>query len=182
MSDLNCIEEWRAVVGYEGNYEVSSIGRLKTLCDRNGSVRMLSLCVSIRGYQVVNLVKNKQRKQIGIHRIVAEAFVGPKPDGYFVMHIDGNPLNNVATNIRYGTPQENTNDRKIHGRDTIGERHGHSKLTESNVSDIASRLRAGELHRDIATAYGVTAGCISGIATGRTWAHVTESSNHRVCK
>ena len=96
-------ETWKPVVGYDGLYEVSNLGRIKR-------IRVLEPTRKKHGYMQISLVgKNGVRKSLRLHRIVAEAFV-PNPEGKpQVNHKDENPENNRASNLEWATPKENTN-------------------------------------------------------------------------
>ena len=95
-------EEWRSVIGYEGLYEVSSCGQIKSL--RKGA---LLTPHKINGYYVIRLCKNGKSKNYKIHRLVAEAFI-PNPENKpEVDHIDTNKRNNMVENLRWVTRQEN---------------------------------------------------------------------------
>lgn len=118
-------EEWRPVPGYEGFYEVSSRGRVRSLdrvvVNANGhSVRregkILSPGFTYNGYPRVSLNRGGARKVRTIHRLMAAAFIGPRPDGMEVRHINGIPTDNVVENLSYGTSSENTRDCIKHGR------------------------------------------------------------------
>lgn len=113
-------EEWRPVVGYEGLYEVSNIGRVKSLdrvtVDILGRSRpfkgkMMSPVVGSPRYYGVGLTKNGKSKPIRIHQLVAEAFLTKAHHDDVVDHIDRDKLNNSIANLRYITKRENT----IHG-------------------------------------------------------------------
>lgn len=87
-------EEWRAVVGYEGAYEVSSLGRVRSLDryladGRRRHGRPKSLAIH-QGYPAVTLFKNREPKTIKIHALVAAAFIGPRPEGHQVNHKGNN--------------------------------------------------------------------------------------------
>src|SRR5262245_17979400 len=97
-------ERWLPVVGYEGLYEVSDVGRVRGLT-RGG---LLKLRVSTRGYWVCGLTKLGQQTEFRVHRLVATAFIGP-PSGERreINHIDGDKLNNAVANLEWCTRAEN---------------------------------------------------------------------------
>lgn len=129
-------EEWRAVPGLEGRYEVSSIGRVRSTADvfRGGKVLKPVL---VRNYEVVNLYgAGGVRHQTKVHRIVCAAFHGPRPfAGAVVRHLNGNSRDNAATNLAWGTFTENNNDTVDHGRNQNARRdrcaRGHEYTAEN---------------------------------------------------
>lgn len=115
-------EEWRPVVGWEGSYEVSDHGRIRSVprVATNGSNRsgkVLKPCDIGSGHLSVSLYRGSKRTHRQIHRLVCEAFHGPQPeDKPFVLHWDDVPDNNHATNLRWGTAKENSADSRRNGR------------------------------------------------------------------
>lgn len=137
-------EEWRTVVGYEGIYEVSSTGRVRsvtrTVTWSDGRVRE---CPSIvlshtrgPGYAKVQLYRNKSGRIHRVHVLVCEAFHGARPEGMVCCHSDGNKSNNHSDNVRWDTPRANTADAIAHGHVQRGERHHRAKLTQAQVDEI----------------------------------------------
>lgn len=137
-------EEWRPVVGFEGFYEVSDLGRVRSVArsvpcyggTRNIKSRVLKGSPERDGYLMVSLSKGNGSKQHShkIHRLVLEAFVGPMPDGMESLHGDGDPANCLLSNLRYGTPVDNWQDRRKHGRGIDGDRNPHAIMkARSNV-------------------------------------------------
>lgn len=101
-------EIWRPVVGYEGYYEVSNFGRVKSLnYKRTGRPEILKPGNNGNGHLKVELSKDGKSKKFYVHRLVAQAFLEPVPGKDYIDHIDGNPENNVVTNLRYCTKPEN---------------------------------------------------------------------------
>ena len=141
MSD----EIWKPVLGYEGFYEVSSIGRVRSL-DRwverppQGTRlvrgRVLKQTVQVGrdfGYPYIKVCVNGVSKTKRVHTLVCEAFHGPRPAGMQVCHNDGTRTNNTVGNLRWGTPSENQLDRIDHGTSSIGERNPNARLSEPDV-------------------------------------------------
>lgn len=99
-------EIWKDIKGYEGLYQVSDLGRVRSL--KFGKVRVLSARKNSVGYLSVVLCKDGKKSCL-IHRLVAQAFL-PNPDGYGeVNHKDENPLNNVVNNIEFCDHKYNMN-------------------------------------------------------------------------
>jgi len=99
---------WKPVVGYEGLYEVSDTGQVRSL-PRNGTVSYSRILRpnNVRGYLQVALQKNGKRKDFKVHRLVADAFI-PNPERKrTVNHIDGNKGNNRVENLEWATDSEN---------------------------------------------------------------------------
>lgn len=174
-------EEWRPVVGYEGYYEVSSWGRVRSLDrvvpDKRGRTRRLKgrvLCLKPDNrrsvpYWAVNLRRDGGRATRDVHVLILESFVGPRPEGLVARHLDGNSLHNAVWNLQYSTQRENLSDREEHGTLLRGEDCSYAKLTTAQVRSIREDLR---LHRVIAEEYGVGRQLIGDIKNRRRWAHV----------
>jgi len=168
------LEIWKPVVGYEGIYEVSNHGRVKSLLRCRGTTeRILRPWLRNRfRYHAVNLYVRKHRRAMYVHRLVLTAFVGPHPVGYECRHLDGNPVNNRIGNLCWGTHAENEADSVRHGTFARGERQGFAKLTDDGVCEIRDLLRQGLSQRKIARLFGVSHATIYLIKHGKTWAHV----------
>jgi hypothetical protein len=103
---------WKPVVGWEGRYEVSDEGQVRNA--RTG--RVLALEINPAGYPFVRLYANNERTGYTVHRLVADAFIGPRPPGMHTCHTDGDPRNNTLANLRYDTQSGNEQDKVRHGR------------------------------------------------------------------
>lgn len=159
---LMSTEYWKPVEGYEGLYEVSDLGRVKSL--RSG--KLMSLSASNTGYMQLNLSGAPARKIRHVHRLVLEAFVGPCPAGMEGCHANGNRADNRLSNLRWDTRKGNMADAIVHGMTNRGERSPSSKLTELEVRTIRkSVLNNGEL----AKIYGVSRESVRDIKLGKRW-------------
>lgn len=110
------MEIWKDVVGYEGLYQVSNLGRVKSL-PRRGTVlreRILRTTIDRKGYVCVCFTKNSEKKTVKIHRLVAMAFIPNDRDLPEVNHKDENKLNNCSTNLEWCSGRYNIlyNDRQ----------------------------------------------------------------------
>lgn len=138
MEDVT--ERWLPVVGWEGLYEVSDLGHVRSLARRTpGGIRggrTLRLAVARNGYLCVSLWKLGVGTTRTVHTLVTEAFIGPRPEGHQVRHLDGNRAHPELSNLAYGTPAENSADMKVHGTNRNAAktvcRHGH-EYTPANT-------------------------------------------------
>ena len=114
-------EIWKPVVGYEGIYEVSDLGRVRRVKAAQGTLagKVLTPIKGRFGYFSVHLHADRKRKLVRIHRLVADAFHGTS-ELPLVRHLDGNPQNNIPSNLAHGTAQDNANDRVAHGNQFRG--------------------------------------------------------------
>lgn len=165
------IEEWRSVVGYERLYEVSNQGAVRSLPRKGGNNRTygggsLALKVRTNGYLYVPLSREGKHKWVYVHKLVAEAFIGPRPLGMEVCHGPAGKLENSSWNLGYGTHQKNELDRL---RDHT---HNTQKLTAMDVKEARRRHAVGESTPALAKEYGVTAANMWYIVTRKTWRHI----------
>ena len=118
-------ERWLPVPGWEGLYEVSDQGRVRSV-DRwisypNGSRRLhfgqllVPQTAKRTEHVTVSLARNSRITRRSVHLLVMLAFVGPRPDGMDVCHDNGDPADNRLSNLRYGTHSENMYDAVRHG-------------------------------------------------------------------
>lgn len=99
-------EIWKDIKGYEGIYQVSSRGRVKSL--KNSKARILRPRFNNKGYNVACLCKEGKVEYKLVHRLVAEEFINNFENKPYVNHIDGDKLNNSVNNLEWVTPSENT--------------------------------------------------------------------------
>lgn len=165
------IERWRDVVGYEGRYQVSDRGSVRSL-DRevsNGGLlgpkksftragNPLHPGINQDGYLRVTLSRDGATRRVFVHVMVLQAFVGFAPEGAEACHNDGNPANNTLNNLRWDTHSNNIRDIKYHGS-------GY-KLRPDDVRGIR-RLAGVRTQRQIAAKFGCSQAMVSLIHTGK---------------
>lgn len=168
-------EEWRAIADYEGRYEVSDLGRVRSL-QYCGKLRVPPLILRPQkcnsGYLVVSLHKDGVQKGKMIHTLVAAAFVGKRPSGFTINHLSGVKTANHASNIEYCSYSDNQRHAFRLGliyHHGVRSRH---VLDDDKIREIDSYLRQGVLNRDIAAFMGVDASCISRVKTRARWSHI----------
>lgn len=168
-------ERWLPIFGYEGLYEVSDLGRVRSL-DRlvpyktTGGVmlrrgKILACAIHHTGYRHLVLCRNGKQKSFLVSRLVAAAFV-PNPDGLpDVHHRDFNKVNDAARNLAWVTHKQNINQSVVAGRYA-------KKLTAKLVSEIKTRHANGESQSSIARSTGVRFKAVHLIVNGLAWRHV----------
>jgi hypothetical protein len=132
---------------------------------------------SAYGHQVVSLQIDGRLKTFALHRLILEAFVGPRPSGMQCRHLDGNPRNNRIENLRWGTPKEDGQDRIRHGTATRkgvnrGERNGGARLTAALVVEMRRLRDEGMTVPEIARRFGVSLRHAGDVVRGRHWGHL----------
>ena len=176
MSDdeVNSKEQWRPIPDFEGRYEVSDHGRVRSLPrfvrrGNNGYMQpgvMLKLSVGKRGYPMASIGRAERRP---VHLYVLRAFVGPRPPGMETCHADDNKTNNRLSNLRWDTPKANRSDARRNGVLAIGSKNGHAKLSEDEVREIMRRFTAGERPTALAVEYGIAIQTMSSIRHRWNW-------------
>lgn len=173
-------DQWRAVVGYEGRYEVSDQGGVRSVArrDRRGHkwpAEILSPWTNRKGYLCVRL-RNAAGRRRGylVHRLVLEAFVGAAPDGMEGAHNNGNPGDARLTNLRWATRSENLLDKRRHGTAGLlfGEKNAGAKLSRDSVLRIFALRSRGLTHRTIAKEVGIGHGRVSEVLSRKAWGHI----------
>lgn len=165
-------EIWRSVIGWEGLYEVSDQGRVRSL---RRDTRTMSPGRKGSGYLYVNLARGGARRTRHVHRLVLEAFVGPCPAGCETRHLDGDPANNRLENLAWGTSAENKQDQRRHGTVVQGEARSCAKLTEEQVYEI--RATVGRT-KELAERFGVDRRTVRDARRGATWKHLHRIDEH----
>lgn len=165
-------EKWLPVVGYEGLYEVSDQGRVRSL--RKNIIMKNSPLQA--GYRCVWLYRDGCVKNQLVSRAVLTAFKGAPPSPkHQAAHWDRNLLNNALKNLRWATPSENDKDKDRHGTRTIvrGEAVGRKVLVETDIERIRDLRAAGCTLQQIADWIRTTNSNVCVILQRKTWAHVS---------
>ncbi len=170
-------ERWLPVVGYEGLYEVSSMGRVK---NTKRAPFLLSLSKDKDGYPRCTLFIGPKRKFRPVHALVLEAFVGPRPLNYQACHHDGVKANSALENLRWDTMSANQLDRIRHIGPIpkekrlvmSGEGHHKSKLSTQDVWRIREALLFGAVGKDLAKVYDVYPSLINKIKHRQIWTNI----------
>ena len=172
-------EEWRPISGWGGRYEVSSLGRVRSLWRdrRMGSVgkdqaMILKTFSAGIGYRRVRLYDRGRQRTVGVHLLALEAFVGPAPNGAEASHLDGDPANNRLDNLAWESHGRNNARKAEHGTQTFGETHPVAKMSEADATRALHMWHRGVRQTEIARVIGVHPATISSLVTGRSWAHI----------
>lgn len=173
------MEIWKDILDYEGLYQVSNLGRVKSLgrivprAGRLGAYRVreriLAAGPNSDGYPMVQLSKLGSVRPAKVHILVMRAFEGPCPEGHEVLHRDGDRSNPAFVNLRYGTRKENMADAVAHGT-VVGPNNGNAKLSLDQVREIRAAFNG--MTEEFAKRFGVTAFTIRNVRAGRTYKDV----------
>ena len=128
------------------------------------------------GYGLVTLMTPEGRRQFRVHCLVLRVFRGPSPPGQQGRHWDGNKRNNRLTNLLWGTPKQNCEDRTRHGRGPKrkGTAHPLAKLKDRDIRDMRRWRQRGWTYDKIAARKKVTMTLAWKILNGKNWTHVKE--------
>ncbi len=165
-------EEWRPLFGYDCDYDVSNLGRVRKNYKDKGYSRMLKQWETggDRVHFSVNLKLNGKPTIKLVHHLVAQVWLPPKPVGLIILHGPRGRKDNCPDNLSYGTHQQNAGpDRERDGTLIKGEQSCWAKLTEKDVIEIR---KSTETCSALARKYGVSARTVSKAKTGKTWKHV----------
>lgn len=164
-------EIWRPVVGFEGLYEVSDMGRVKCLRRHRVREHVLSPSSAGRGYRKVQLCDKSRREHRYVHDLVLTAFSRPRPPGMECAHRNGKRDDNRLCNLRWDTRSGNHADKLAHGTAWLGEKHAQAKLTNAQV--VAIRAAEGTC-RAIGNAFGISPMQVSRIKRRKNWGHIPQ--------
>lgn len=170
MQDI--VEVWRPVVNYEDRYEVSSLGRVRSLY-KHRFHQILNQRKSQSGYWMVDLWRDGEKictKRVS--RLVAIAFLGPPKKGEIVLHGPLGKENNSVSNLSWGTYRQNILDRLRDGTAYSGGRHFKAKFNDSIVREIFDMYIDGYSKRFIGEKFNMTYQNVHAILIAKTWKHI----------
>lgn len=179
-------EIWLPVKGYEGYYEVSNLGNIRSLDQIQRRSNGFAICTFYikgrilkpyctgrkEGYLTIDARKNGTSKNLKIHRIVAEAFIPNPKNKPVVNHIDGNKHNNRVENLEWCSIAENSAHASKHGLTPHGEKNKFAKLTALQVAEIRNTYKRGvrgKGAKTLAKKYGVSYTTIRRIISRKKW-------------
>ena len=156
-------EIWKDIEGYEGKYQVSNLGRVRSLLNIRGNKReipkILKGYLDRYGYLLVRLYKNSKPKPLLVHRLVAKDFIPNPKNKSQVNHINGIKTDNRVRNLEWDTAKENTRHAFDNGLSPRGEIRSTAKFTKKQVEQIRKEYipySRSHSYRALAKKYGVS--------------------------
>ena len=176
-------ETWKPVYEWDGIYEASDLGRVRSLDKRVNTYggrnyiikgKVLKPSPDTDGYPLVGLRDGSRKQTKTVHKVVLQAFVGPRIGDLQCCHKDGNKLNSALSNLEWNTIKKNHNDKRRHGTMIRGAAVNRSKLSEAQVIELRLLSSKGATRVALAKSYGVSDQTVRNILLGRTWKHIND--------
>lgn len=168
-------ERWRPIIGYEGYYEVSDMGNVRSIKVRFFRTKkypyLINRQLDQHGYEKVCMSIKSKRRYRFIHQLVLESF-GVQKTGDQVRHLNGIRHDNRLKNLKWGNAKQNAADRHSHGKTAWGSRNFFAKLTEHQVMKIKKLLAKGHPQVAIAKRFEISQSSVSLIHVNKSWKHV----------
>ena len=185
-------EIWKSIPEYEGMYEVSNLGRVRSLdreefyynehgtkCVRFRTGMILNPDIGNNGYPRVRLRNKENTKKMLVHRLVAFAFIYNEnvDTDIIINHKDSNPSNNRVDNLEWCTQQYNIKYSYVCGNSSnVGSKHPQSTITEDIAKEIYILGHSGKYTNiELAATFNVNKQMINNIKIGHTWSHITKN-------
>lgn len=182
-NSVECEEQWKDIIGYKGLYEVSNLGRIKSLPKTlvtfkhkrfRGEKLLCTTTFHPSGYRYVTLIKNKKRTSHSVHRLVGVHFISNPTNLPQINHEDTNKTNNKYLNLSWCTNEENAEHAKKNGLMNYqkGESHGCSKLKEKDIIEIRELFNNGLDKHVIGKRFGISSSHAYNIKRRMAWKHI----------
>lgn len=171
------IVEYRDIPGFP-DYRIGDDGSAwsrRRIGRRGGTSvewRRLKALWNRRGYLYHGLRRDGRNLPVTVHKLVLQAFVGPRPEGMEACHRDGDRTNNSLSNLRWDTRRANTDDRTAHGTCPHGEGHYLAKLTEERVREMRRLHAEGWGYKRLAKEFKLNESTARSAVIRETWKHV----------
>jgi hypothetical protein len=172
-------EVWKAVPGYEGLYEASTFGNIRsldrTVYTKGGQARRIKGKILKPQRAIddprlhISMCKNYTVIVIRVHIVIAQTFLGERPEGMHVCHNDGDCTNNHLSNLRYDTPSGNEKDKILHGTTKRGVRCNFAKLNDDQIKQIRELANQKINPIVISQQFGISRQYVSAIKLKRNW-------------
>lgn len=172
MTTSSGTEVWKDIPGYEGEYQASTLGNIKSLqrevrCGYKGrGKRIVKETILAPGAYAksghVSVVLRRGTNGKPVHQLITSTFLGPTPEGKEILHIDGNPKNNRLDNLKFGSRTDNILDVYKQGK-------AWRKLNLKQVDEIRELLRLGYSGAFIARKFNISQVTVSKIKTGKSY-------------
>lgn len=172
-------ETWLPVMGYEGLYEVSNMGEVRSLDRviphgkenflRKRKGKILSKKIDPQNKFRVGLCKDGVQITYFVHYLVARNFIGECPKGLMTCHNDGDGQNNRADNLRFDTHQSNMDDMVKHGKSPRGSKNWNAIATKEQVLKVRELRAQGLFYKDICVQTGLSFESVAKMCQGKSW-------------
>lgn len=177
MAETEKIEIWKQIPQYEGLYDISSDGRVRSWLGNNNQFTNIKLQeprilkqANNNGYLFVSLLRKQNYHRKYVHRLVLEAFIGPPTKNCEGAHLDGDKSNNRLDNLEWKTSYDNCQDKVRHGTLLSNEDSPQAKLTNKQVIDIRLGYARGELsYAEIGLKYNIAQTTVYRIVSAKGW-------------
>ena len=166
-------EIWKSIKNYDGKYEVSNTGRIKSLARYYSKVDIIMKPFILKGYEKVTLMLNGKRSCFRVNRLVAEAFLDNLGFKSEVNHIDANKKNNNVSNLEWAKRKENLKHAHTYSLFKKGEDKHNSKLNNLSVLKIREMASIGCSSYKISKLYNVSQAAVFYVIKRKTWKHIT---------
>ncbi len=154
-------------------YTVSNYGNVFNVIKN----KKLSSCINTGGYPCVSLTMKPKNIFVTVHKLVAHEFIGKRPEGYQINHIDGNKINNCVENLEYVTPAQNIKHAVTNGLMPKGEMASGSKITEETAIKIKNLFSRIKCMTKIAKKFNLSRTTVCQLIYGKTWKHLPSNGN-----